>query len=500
MKKRVEYPQFSVNQSSGRCTGFGPNPYSRREFLSRSYNGIGALAVAGILAEQLGATPTPLRPLAARAQHFPRKAKHCIFLFMSGGVSQMDTFDYKPALQEFAGQRVPRMTGFSGEIDGFLNTPHQVIPSPWEFKRAGESGHYISTLFPHLSDWVDDLAFIFGIEVDNNNHGPATLHVNTGSQFPGDPSVGAWITYGLGSSNQNLPGYVVIQDPRGAPINGAGVRGSGFLPASYQGTLFRSVGTPILDLKPPARISRRQQREEFDLLTWLNRRHKAGRPDASELEARINAYELAFRMQAEAPEVVDLSKESELTRKMYGLDNPLTEAFGRQCLLAKRLVQKGVRYSLVVHGVENGKSSWDDHGNIEGRLPRHAIEVDQPVAALLNDLKREGLLEETLVVWASEMGRTSFINDLYGDKPGRDHNQYGLVMWMAGGDVKGGSRVGETDEFGIGQIGQPIHMRDVHATILNLLGLHDERLTYLHDGRFRRLTDIGGRVLDTIIA
>ena len=500
MKKRMEYPHLSVNQSGGQCSGFGPNACSRREFLSRSYNGIGGLALAGILAEQLGAAPTPLSPLAARVQHFPRKAKHCIFLFMSGGVSQMDTFDYKPALQEYAGQRVPAMTGFRGEIDGFLNSPHRVIPSPWEFRRAGESGHYVSSLFPHLSKCVDDLAFIFGIEVDNNNHGPATLHVNTGSQFPGDPSVGAWITYGLGSSNQNLPGYVVIQDPRGAPINGAGVRGSGYLPASYQGTLFRSVGTPILDLKPPARISRRQQREEFDLLTWLNRRHQAGRPDASELEARINAYELAFRMQAEAPEVVDLSKESELTKKMYGLDNPLTEAFGRQCLLAKRLVQKGVRYSLVVHGVENGKSSWDDHGNIEGRLPRHAVEVDQPVAALLNDLKREGLLEETLVVWASEMGRTSFINDIYGDKPGRDHNQYGLVMWLAGGDVKGGSRVGETDDFGIGSVGEPIHMRDVHATILNLLGLHDERLTYLHDGRFRRLTDIGGKVLDSIIA
>lgn len=500
MKKRAEYPQFSANQWSGQCSGFGPNAHSRREFLSRSYNGIGALALAGILAERLGAAPALPSPLAARAPHFPRKAKHCIFLFMSGGVSQMDTFDYKPALKEYAGKRVPRMTGFSGEIDGFLNTPHQVIPSPWEFKRAGECGHYMSTLFPHLSEWVDDLAFIFGIEVDNNNHGPATLHVNTGSQFPGDPSVGAWITYGLGSSNRNLPGYVVIQDPRGAPINGAAVRGSGYLPASYQGTLFRSVGTPILDLKPPVRINRVQQREEFDLLTWLNRRHQAGRPDAAELEARINAYELAFRMQAEAPEVVDLSKESETTKKMYGLDNPLTEAFGRQCLLAKRLVQKGVRYSLVVHGVENGKSSWDDHGNIKGRLPRHCIEVDQPVSALLKDLKREGLLEETLVVWASEMGRTSFINDLYGDKPGRDHNQYGLCMWLAGGDVKGGSRVGETDDFGIGQIGRPIHMRDVHATILNLLGLHDERLTYLHDGRFRRLTDIGGKVLDTIIA
>ncbi|MDA2926124.1 DUF1501 domain-containing protein [Acidobacteria bacterium AH-259-G07] len=500
MKQAKKDDELSLNPTWGQCTGFGPSAWSRRDFLSRSCNGLGALALAGLLAEELGATPSASSPLASRPQHFPRKAKHCIFLFMSGGVSQVDTFDYKPALEKFAGQRVPKMAGFSGEIEGFLSSPHRVIPSPWEFKRMGESGHYVSTLFPHLSECVDDLAFIFGIEVDNNNHGPATLHVNTGSQFPGHPSVGAWITYGLGSPNQNLPGYVVIQDPRGAPINGAGVRGSGFLPASYQGTLFRSVGTPILELEPPKRITRQQQREEFDLLNWLNRRHQQRRPDFTQLEARINAYELAFRMQSEAPEVVDLSKESEVTRKMYGLDNPVTEAFGRQCLLAKRLIQRGVRYSLVVHGVENGKTSWDDHGNIKGRLPRHVAEVDQPVAALLKDLKREGLLEETLVVWASEMGRTAFINDLDSDKPGRDHNQYGLVMWLAGGDVQGGSRVGETDEFGIGAVGESIHMRDVHATILDLLGLSDERLTYLHDGRFRRLTDIGGKILKEIIA
>ena len=491
-------------RSKSNCTGLGPGPHSRREFLCRSCNGIGALALAGMLAEELDAAPTALSPLSPRPQHFPRKAKHCIFLFMSGGVSHLDTFDYKPELKRLAGQRLPMVAGLSGEIDGFLSSPHSLIPSPWEFKRCGESGHYVSSLFPHLGECVDDLAFIFGVEVDNNNHGPATLHVNTGSEFPGSPSVGAWISYGLGSPNQNLPGYAVIQDPRGAPINGAAVRGSGFLPASYQGTPIRPVGTPILELELPEGISRQQQRKEFDLLKWLNRRHLKERPGAIELEARINAYELAFRMQSEAPEVVDLSKESELTKKMYGLDNPLTEAFGRQCLLAKRLVQKGVRYNLVIHGVENGKSSWDDHGNIAARMPRHAVEVDQPVAALLKDLKSEGLLEETLVVWASEMGRTPFTDsrDAAGtSNPGRDHNQYGLVMWLAGGDVKGGTRVGQTDEFGLRGVGEPhIHVRDVHATILNLLGLQDERLTYLHDGRFRKLTDIGGRLLTEIIA
>jgi len=347
---------------------------------------------------------------------------------------------------------------------------------------------------------VDDLAFIYGIRVDNNNHGPATMHVTTGSQLQGSPSVGSWVTYGLGSPNQNLPGYVVIQDPRGSPVNGSVVWGNGYLPASYQGTLFRSTGSPILDMDLPSGVTREQQRKEFDFIQRLNERHLQDRPGASDLEARISAYELAFRMQMEAPRVVDTSTESAATARLYGLDNPVTEGFGRQCLLARRLVEADVRFTLLVHGVEIGRFSWDDHGNIKERMPGHAAEVDRPIAGLLRDLKSRGLLDQTLVVWASEMGRTPFINDLKSDKPGRDHNQYGLCMWMAGGDVKGGSCVGATDEFGIRALEHEIPMRDVHATILNLMGLEDTRLTYLHAGRFRKLTDIGGSVLKEIVA
>jgi Protein of unknown function (DUF1501) len=477
-----------------------PLVLSRRDFLCQTCNGIGALALAGMLAEELTAGAPTVNPLAPRPQDLPRKAKHCIFLFMAGGASQIDTFDYKPALQKHADKPLPKLPGLSGEIEGFLSAPHRTIPSPFEFKKYGQTGRSISTLFPHLGECVDDLAFIYGIKVDNNNHGPATMHINTGSTLQGSPSIGAWVSYGLGSPNQNLPAYVVIQDPRGAPMNGAAVWGNGYLPASYQGTLFRSAGSPILDLDLPKGLSREQQRREFDLLKWLNEQHRSQRSGASELEARINAYELAFRMQAEAPEVVDLSRESEQTKKMYGLDDPNTEGFGRQCLLARRLVEKGVRYTLLVHGVEISKYSWDDHGNIKERMPYHAAEVDRPVAALLKDLKQRGLLEETLVVWASEMGRTPFINDLKSDKPGRDHNQYGLVMWLAGGDVKAGATAGATDEFGIKALEEPIPLRDVHATVLNLLGLNDERLTYLHAGRYRKLTDIGGRVLKEVIA
>jgi hypothetical protein len=469
---------------------------SRREFLRRSCNGIGTVALAGMFADELAADANPMAP---RPQHFPRKAKHCIFLFMAGGVSQIDTFDYKPALAKYGGQRLPKVPGLSGEIDGFLTAPHRAIPSPFAFKQYGKSGRWLTTNFPRLAECVDDLAFIHGIKVDNNNHGPATMHINTGSQFQGSPSVGSWVTYGLGSPSQNLPGYVVIQDPRGAPVNGGAVWGAGFLPASYQGTLFRSTGTPILDLAPPPDVTQDRQRKEFDLLKALNEEHARERPGESELEARISAYELAFRMQAEAPRIVDLSRESPATRRLYGLDNPITEGFGRQCLLARRLVENGVRHVLLVHGVEIGRYSWDDHGNIKERIPQHLAEVDQPVAGLLLDLKSRGLLSETLVVWASEMGRTPFINELSSDKPGRDHNQWGLTVWMAGGDVKGGSTAGETDEFGIKSLGEAIPLRDVHATILNLLGLNDERLTYLHAGRFRRLTDIGGQTLKQII-
>ena len=476
-------------------------PYpSRREFLSRSFNGIGALALGGLLAQELQAETPSFNPLAIRPPDNPRKAKHCIFLFMQGGASQLDSFEYKPALQKLHGKPLSRIPSLSGELQGRLTFPHVCVGSPFKFQQYGESGRYVSELFPHMARHVDDMAFIHGIKTDNQNHGPSTLHVTTGSQFPGSPSVGSWVHYGLGSPNQNMPGYVVIQDPRGAPVNGAAVWSNGYLPAAYQGTLLRPTGTPILNLDQPAGLSSREQRREFDLLQWLNQRHLTERPGGSELEARISAYELAYRMQSAAPQLVDISQEPQHIRRLYGLDDPHTGGFGRQCLLARRLVEAGVRYTMLVHGVQIGKHSWDDHGDIKGGMIRHSREVDQPVAALLADLKQRGLLEETLVVWASEMGRTPFRNGELGKTPGREHNSYALLMWMAGGNIQSGSTAGETDEFSLRSIGEPIHVRDAHATILDLMGLDDKALTYLHAGRFRRLTDIGGRVLEDIIA
>ena len=472
----------------------------RRSFLGRLFNGFGALALGSLLARD-AVRAAETNPLAVRPTRRPRRAKNCIFLFMGGGVSQVDSFEYKPVLNQLHGQPIPRVPAIaSGELQGRLTFPHACVGSPFQFQRYGQSGRYLSELFPYLAQHVDDLAFLHGIQVDNQNHGPATLHANTGSPFPGSPSVGAWIQYGLGSQNQNLPGYVVIQDPRGAPTNGAAVWSNGYLPAAYQGTLLRPAGAPIVDLARPAGVSATQQRQEFDALAWLNRRHLADRADAGELEARISAYELAFRMQAAAPELVDLAGEPEPVKTLYGLDNPRTAGFGRQCLLARRLVERGVRYTLLVHGVQIGPHSWDDHSDVKGGMIRHCGEVDQPVAGLLTDLKQRGLLEETLVVWSSEMGRTPFVNGKLGNKPGRDHNGHALCMWMAGGDVRGGATAGETDEFSLRSVGDPIHMRDVHATLLDLMGLDDEHLTYLYGGRLRKLTDIGGAVLTPIIA
>jgi hypothetical protein len=344
------------------------------------------------------------------------------------------------------------------------------------------------------------MAFIHGIKTDNQNHGPSTLHVTTGSQFPGSPSVGSWVNYGLGSENQDMPGYIVIQDPRGAPVNGAAVWANGYLPAAYQGALLRPSGSPMLNLARPAEITSARQRREFDAIKWLNRQHLKTRPDASELEARISAYELAFRMQTAAPGLVEIGDEPEYVRELYGIDEAPTANFGKQCLLARRFVEAGVRYTLLIHGVQIGRDSWDDHGDVEGGMRRHCREVDKPIAGLLADLGQRGLLEETLVVWASEMGRTPFKNGELGKNPGREHNSHALTMWMAGGNVKGGATVGETDEFSLSSIDEPIPIRDVHATILSLLGLDDDRLRYLHAGRLRQLTDIGGHVLVDLIA
>ena len=474
--------------------------FSRRDFLSQSYLGLGGLALLDLLAADSAraATAKSAQPLALRSQHLPAKAKSCIFLFMEGGVSQMDTFEYKPALEKYAGQQIPAPKDTVGEIATFAAAPNRVIPSYWKFKQHGESDRWVSDLLPNLADCVDDLAFVHGIKVDNNNHGPAVYHTLTGSQFPGSASIGAWVTYGLGSENQDLPGFIVLGDRRGAPIGGAGVWSNGFLPAAFQGTVFRPGKTPIVDLNPRAGIGKAEQRSELDLLRWFNEQHVGERSATGELEARIASYELAFRMQTEAPELVDLSRETEVTRKLYGLDDPDTAQFGRQCLLARRMVERGVRFVKVLHGA--GPDRWDDHGNIEGRLPKHCREVDKPVAALLKDLKSRGLLDETLVVWASEMGRTPFDNNLVTETPGRDHNQYGMVAWMAGGDVRGGATFGETDEFSVRAAGEEVPVRDVHATILHLMGLDQNQLTFLDAGRFKMLTDTGGHVIKEIIA
>ena len=477
---------------------------SRRGFLLRSFNGIGGLALGGLLADEIAAETTlsdPARdPLDVRLSHRARKAKHCIVLFMQGGVSQVDSFEHKPALKRLHGKPIPSVPSLGGELQGRLTFPHVCVSSPFEFRRHGESGRYFSSLFPHLAKHADELAFIHGVKTDNQNHGPSTLHVTTGSQFPGHPSIGSWVQYGLGSSNRDMPGYCVIQDPRGAPVNGAAVWGNGYLPAAYQGTLLRARGTPILDLDRPPGLSRTEQRREFDALRWLNNLHREGRKGSSELDARISAYELAFRMQSEAPELVDISSEPESVRRLYGLDGSATAGFGRQCLLARRLVEAGVRYTLLVHGVQIGSHSWDDHGDVKAGMIRHSREVDKPVAGLLSDLAQRGLLEETLVVWASEMGRTPFKNGGMTKNPGRDHNGWALCMWMAGADVKAGGTAGATDEFSLRSAGDIIHIRDVHATILDLMGLDDQRLRYLHAGRLRRLTDTGGHVLHDIVA
>ena len=471
---------------------------TRRDFLCQSYLGLGALPLFQMLAAAAPATSGPSNPLSPRPQHRPAKAKNCIFLFMEGGVSQMDTFEYKPELWKHAGKQMPKAERTEGELATFSAAPNRVIAPFWGFKQYGQSGRWMSDLLPNLATRVDDLAFIHGIKVDNNNHGPAVYHSLTGNQFPGSASIGAWVTYGLGSENQDLPGFIVMGDRRGATIGGAGVWGNGYLPAAYQGTLFRNGSTPIVDLNRPAQVAEAAQRRELDLLRWMNEKHSGERTNTGELDARISSFELAFRMQSKAPELVDLAGESDATKKLYGLDDPVTEPFGRQCLLARRMVERGVRFVKLLHGA--GGDRWDDHGAIEERIPIHCREVDRPIAGLLADLKSRGLLDDTLVVWASEMGRTPFDNNLVTDKPGRDHNQYGLVMWMAGGDVKAGMSFGETDDFSVRAAGEEIPIRDVHTTLLHLLGLDQNRLNFLHAGRYKKLTDIGGRVIQEIVA
>lgn len=451
--------------------------YSRRQLLETAGKGFGALALADLM---------KAGPTSVKAPHFAPRAKNVIFLFMHGGVSHVDTFDPKPSLTKYNGQPLPGSFG-EGMITSRIDFRKALMRgSPWEFHRCGKSGLEISALYPHLSECADDLAVIRSCYGDAFDHAPAIYLRSSGSQFPGRPSLGAWAAYGLGSENQNLPAFVVMSD--GAMKSGAGAYHSGYLPAVYQGTVFRGGKNPVLHLASPDGIGEKSQRETLDLIARMNKRHYAEREEDSVLDARINAYELAFRMQAEAPEAVDISKESEATQKLYGVGEPMTDDFGRKCLLARRLVERGVRFVQLYHGTNIG-DDWDDaHLDLHGSHTKMCKKSDQPIAALLKDLKAHGLLDTTLVVWSSEFGRTPLAEG----KNGRDHHPYGFTTWMAGAGVKGGRVLGATDEFGLRAVDQPKNVHDMNASILRLLGMDHTKLTYRYQSRDQRLTDVHG--------
>ncbi|RUL87660.1 DUF1501 domain-containing protein [Tautonia sociabilis] len=479
----------------------GPLPASatidRRSFLQSTGASFGLLALADLLRREAGASDGErgaINPLAPRAPHFEAKAKRCIFLFMVGGPSHLDLFDPKPVLNRLHGQPVP--PSFGKIHSQFLESDPICLGSTRTWGKYGENGMDMSDLVPHLHPLADEIALIRSCSVDSVVHAPAHYQMNCGRVFMGYPSLGSWVGYGLGTENENLPAYVVMTQPEGTPEGGAPCWGAGFLPASYQGTLFRPGPKPIIDLKPATgEFSREQQRRTLDLLQSMNR--DGPDPGEPELEARIASYELAFRMQAEAPEAVDLSEEPDETRRLYGLDDPRTNEFGTRCLLARRLVERGVRFVQVYSGGGPVAMQWDAHADVNENHEKMCGRTDRPVAALLTDLKRRGLLEETLVVWGGEFGRTPASE---GGSRGRDHNATGFSMWMAGGGVKGGTILGSTDEIGLNAVEEPAHINDLHATILHLMGLDHTRLTYLHSGRDERLTDVGGRVLTGLLA
>ena len=478
---------------------------SRRDLLFRAGEGISGVALAAMLSEQglLAKEQSSAcsnaagieSPLAPRASHFKPRAKSVISLFMSGGVSHVDSFDYKPDLIKYHGQP---LTGF-GEIRVRQGYPGPLMKSPFGWKQHGESGKWVSELFPHMGSIVDDVAFIHSAQGRSNDHVVAHYEWNTGSLLMGFPSVGAWVTYGLGTENQNLPGFVVIYDQKGGPFSGPANWSAGFLPAAYQGTVFRAKGDPILDLTPPSEyVTPEQQRARLDHLAALNEQHAQLHPGDSELSARIASYELAYRMQGCAPEAVDISKESEATQRAYGLDDPATEGFGKQCLLARRMVEHGVRFVQLYSGalLQQNVDTWDAHSNLVENHTMHAKEVDKPIAALITDLKQRGMLDDTIVLWHSEFGRMPISQR----GVGRDHNPGAMTVFMAGGGIQGGQSIGATDDFGYRAAEQVISYHDIHATLLHLLGMDHKRLTYHFNGRNMRLTDVHGELIPQIVA
>jgi hypothetical protein len=444
-------------------------PTSRREFLAKSGAGFGALAMSSLLGAQE----------SARKPHYGGRAKAVIFLFMEGGPSAMDTFDPKPQLNELAGKPLP--PSFKPVITamGEYNAP--LLASKRTWKRHGKGGLWISDWYPHVATCADELAVIRSCIQDGINHSGGVCQMNTGSVLAGRPSLGSWVTYGLGTENANLPAFVVLQDNPATVVNGPRNWGAGFMPAVYQGIRLQTSSEPIPNLSTPPGIGEERQKEKLALLEKMNREHAEPRADVTELDARIKAYELAFRMQAEAPEAVDLSKETDDTLELYGMKDKETEPYGRMCLLARRFVERGVRFIQLYSGAG---SKWDAHSGLERNHSTLCRQTDKPIAGLLKDLKRRGMLDETLVIWGGEFGRTPMSEK--GD--GRDHNPYGFTMWMAGGGVAGGRTIGATDELGLHAIDTRLHVHDLHATILHLLGLDHTKLVYFHKGRPERAT------------
>lgn len=490
-------PHESLSSPSAPCCCRGHSQAPRRQFLWDMGAGFAGVALSGLLqsdpsfASRLAAaSDSPAAPLLApRPQHFPTKAKSVIFLFMYGGPSQMDTFDYKPELQKRDGEEVKT------EIRRRSIQVTRLLASRQKFARHGESGLWCSDAFPYLSQHMDKLAVIKSLYADSFAHGSAMLQMNSGRILQGYPSMGAWMAYGLGSINQNLPGYVVMLDPRGGPISGAVNWSSGFMPAAYQGTVFRSTGQPILNLAAPPGRTSQMQREQISAINQFNELHQAKHPGYSELQARIASYELAFQLQRTAPESLDISEETAATQEMYGIfdpkpDHPLSIGpthFGRQCLIARRLVERGVRFVQIYSGGGNQQTSWDAHFGQEENMKIHAPEVDRPIAGLLADLEQRGLLDETLVIWGGEFGRQPVSQ---GAQHGRDHNPKGFTYWMAGGGVKGGVSHGETDDLGMEAVENRHHIRDLHATILRLMGLDHQKLHFPYGGLDQKLTGV----------
>lgn len=468
--------------------------FKRREWLRRTGAGFGSLALASLLCQDGGAADRSSNPLASLAPHYPAKIRSVIFLFMYGGPSHVDLFDPKPTLAKYDGQAIPVFN----QDDVFMSgkTKNIAMKSPYKFAKYGQSGIEISETYPELAKHADKLCIIRSMHCESNNHGPAIFQMNSGSILAGRPSIGSWLTYGLGTEGENLPGYVVMLDYQGAPINGAMNWSNGFMPAAYQGVPFRSGGEPIAYLSPPTGVTRGRQRARLDLLRQWNESHAAANPADSALAARIASYELAFRMQTHATEAVDLRGESAAIQNLYGLDNKTSHHFGRNCLLARRLVERGVRFIQLYSGGNEGPKAWDAHDDLKKNHDLHCAETDKPIAGLLTDLKNRGLLDTTLVIWGGEFGRTPTAER----GKGRDHHARGFTMWMAGGGIRGGTIHGATDEFGYHAVENKVSVPDLHATILHLLGLDHKKLTFRFMGRDMRLTDVSGEVIKLILA